>query len=370
MNLNKLLGSAKERQLRRELRAFNWTRRGSFYAHISTQVANGVPIKSALSGYLPRLDREQTKKARTTKKIVLSILNGMNDGYSFADSLKRWLPNDEIALISSGEMSGRLPDALDTIIDAKERINRVKRAALGATVAPSIYGAVIFLFLWTIGAMVVPGLVQALPKAKARGSVWLLYALGDLATSIWALIPIVLLVSATLAIRWSLPHWCGKGRILAERWLPWSFYRDTNGFTWLMGFASLLKAGVADVKILEFQIKTANPWLKERLRDFHRLTQDGKSLSEALISKTKNRPAFGFPNPNIVDDITSFDGFNDFPEKIMARTRKWAVTLEEDTQAFAKRIGFAVEIVLYAIMFFLVYASNELSAQLGGLPGA
>lgn len=370
MDPRDLLGNPKERQYRREIRAFNWTRRSTFYAHLATQVGNAVPIKSALTGFLPRLERENTAQSKRVKKIVLSILHAMNDGHSFADSLKRWIPNEEMALISSGELSGRLPDSLETIIDAQERVNRVRQAAVGAMVAPTVYIGVVFLFLWAIGTQVVPALAQALPKAKARGSVWVLYTLGDIAGSAWAFVPLVLLALAIVAVRWSLPRWGGKNRIFAERFLPYSFYRDMHGFSWLMGLASLLRAGVTDVKILEYQIRTANPWLKERLRDFHRFMQDGKSLSEALISKTQSRPPFGFPNPNIVDDIASFDGFHDFPEKVMARARKWANTLEESTQAFAKRIGFAVEMVLYAVMFFLVYASNELSEQLGHLPGA
>ena len=359
----------KERTHRRALKSFTWQRRAAFYSHMATQIENGISVDNALVSFIPRLNRDGSKKALRVKTIVQSMIYGMKDGYSFADSARRWVPAEEASLISSGEISGRLHESLELIIEVQELVKRVKDASLSAMIHPSIYTILVFLFLWMIGAMVVPDLVQSLPKNKASGSVLLLYMLGDFATSFWALIPVVLIGAGYSAIRYALPRWGGKNRIRAERHLPFSFYRDVNGFGWLMSFAALLRAGVTDVKILEYQLTGASPWLTERLRGYYQLMQGGQSVPEALLHSTKNRPAFGFPNPDIVDDIASFDGFPDFPEKIMRRARKWAVTLEDDTRAFAKKAGFSAELVLYAVMFYLVYASNELSTQVSNLPG-
>ena len=371
MNLSEIFNTSKTSQnnIQSEARGFTWKRRSAFYTHIATQVENGVPIKSALQSFMPRLVRANTKDARRVLRIVQSVQSNMDNGYSFAEALKDYAPNEEIALISSGELAGRLHESLELVVVSQERITRVKKAAINAMVTPAIYSVVVFLFLWMVGAMIVPALIQALPQEKATGSVWALYVLGNFANSFWALIPVMLIIAAIFWVRRALPRWTGANRIKAEAYLPFSFYRDINGFSWLMGFAALLRAGITDVKIFEFQLKGATPWLRERLGNYHQMMQEGKSLPEALIAPTKKHLVFGFPNPDIVDDITSFDGFPDFPEKITGRARKWATALEEDTQAFAKRAGFMVEIFLYVIMIFLVYASSELSNQLANLPG-
>lgn len=347
--------------------AFNWKVRESLYRHLSAQVGNGITIEIGLETFRSRLQR---RKKISSDKIIANIGRKMRDGSTLANALGQWVPQDEVNVISSGELSGNLPRSLDLVIEAKRRIARVNSALKSSMVSPAIYLVAVYGMLWAIGRFVTPSLEQALPKEKAKGIVYGLYAAGDFANSWWALIPPVLFALLIYVIIKSLPIWIGKKRIAAESFFPYSFYRDINGYTWLMTFTALLRAGMADVEILKRQVNQASPWLKERLSSLWSRMENGKSLPAALLEKGKNgMPAFGFPNPDIVDDISSLAGFPDFPEKIAILATQWSEELEASTLARAKAFGFWMEIVMYLVMGILMIAINSMSTQIGTVAG-
>lgn len=347
--------------------AFSWPVRESLYRHLSAQISNGVPTETALDTFRARLQR---RKKVSSDKIVADIARRMRDGNTFAAALGNWIPQDEVSVISSGELSGNLPRSLNLVIEAKRRIARVNSALKSSLVSPAIYTVAVYAMLWAIGKYVTPGLEQALPKEKAQGLVYGLYVAGELANSWWAFLPPIVLILIAIWVVRSLPKWTGRLRVSAEGIFPYSFYRDIQGYTWLMGFTALLRAGMADVEILKRQTVNATPWLKERLAVIHWRMDNGNSLPVALLAKGKNgMPAFGFPNPDIIDDIASMAGFSDFADRISILAMQWADELESSTLARAKSFGFAMEMLMYLVMGFLMVAINSMSTQMGNIPG-
>ena len=346
--------------------SFNWALRKSFYRHLTIQSANGVPLERALDSFLPRLYRNNKIGAAA---IISVVARRFRDGAPLADALKGFVPVDEQAVIRSGELGGTLADSLTLIIETTDSTLRVQNAIRSAAFSPMVYSIATAVLLFIIGRYVVPDLQQVLPAQRAQGSVVILYALGDLANSLWAMFPVAIILAYLGWLYWALPNWTTPARLTAERYFPFSFYRDTNGFRWLMSFTSLLGAGVPDVEILQMQVRDASPWLGQRLRTLHRAMINGTSLSGALLTRTKGRRPYGFPNPDIVDDIASFDGFPDFHINIQALARAWARDLEDRTLLWASRMGFYCEMVLYAVMGLLMVAINDLSSQIAHVTG-
>jgi type II secretory pathway component PulF len=346
---------------------FSWEVRHQLYRHLSVQVENGVGIEESLDGFRPRLQR---RKKITPDKIVGDVSRRMRDGSTLAAALGMWIPEDEAAVISSGELAGDVPTALRQLIQSKESVQRVFAAIQAALVRPVIYAVLIFAMMWMIGRHVTPGLEMALPKSRATGLVWLLYAAGDWANSWWIVTLPLSVIAVAVAVVRSLPRWTGNSRIKAEAFFPYSFYRDVQGFMWLMAFTSLIRVGVADVVILNQQIKRANPWLKERLHALWWRMDNGASLPDALMAKgKKGLLPFGFPNPDIIDDISSMAGFKNFAEQISIVAQKWAAELEISTLEKAKKFGFIMEVIMYVVMGVLMLAINSMSTQLGTNPG-
>jgi len=345
--------------------AFSWPVRQGLYRHLVAQVSNGVPVEMALDTYRGRLQR---RGKISSDKIVADVARRMRDGSTLAMAMGKWVPADEMGVIESGELSGNLAGGLELIIDAKRRLQSVKRAVKAALVTPAIYLAAIFGLVWMFGRMI-PAFESTLPRNKATGFVSGLYTVGDFTNSWWMVTPVVIIAVMVVLVNYSLPRWVGRSRIKVESIFPYSFYRDLNGYTWLMAFAALLRAGQADVEILKRQMKTATPWLRERLYSLWWRMDNGAGLGDALLAKgKKGMPAFGFPNPDIVDDIASTAGFSDFSERIVKIASQWADDLEHETMLKARSFGVLAEIIMYSIMGLLVVAINDLSSQMGNLP--
>lgn len=366
MALTSIFQRVRNRNPSRKASGFGWHVRKSFYRHLAVQSTNGVPLERALDSYMPRLHRNRQHRAAS---VVASVARNFRDGKTLADSLQGFVDEDELTVIRSGELGGSLSEALELIIKSTESIRRVQNAFRRAAFAPAVYLVATFALVWLLGRYILPDLQQMLPVERAQGTIALLYAAGAIANSPWALLPPAIGFCAVVWVRWALSNWIGPARVKAERFFPFSYYRDTSGFRWLMSFTSLLGAGVPDVQILEMQERRSSPWLGQRLRACHRAMIDGKSLSNALLARPKQQRPFGFPNPDIVDDIASFDGYPNFDRNIQALAREWAADLEERTLLWASRMGFYCEIALYAVMGVLMVAMNDLSSQLSHVTG-
>lgn len=344
--------------------AFNWSVREGLYKHLSAQVGNTIPIEVALDNYRLRLKR---RGRISSDKIVGDISRRMRDGSSLANALAHWVPVEEVSIINSGELSGNLPSSLDLLIESKRRSTSVKNEAKAAMVRPVIYAVVVFGFVWFIGRFVIDSLKSTLPEERAQGMALYMFKAGNFANSWYAVIPPILILILVVGVIYSLPRWTGKYRVKAENYFPYSFYRDIQGYAWLMSFTALLRAGMADVAILKQQGKHASPWLKERLDSIWWRMDNGSSLPDALLAKAKGGLPLGFPNPEIVDDIASMSGFSDFPDRISKIAIAWAVELEVTVRQKAIRSGAIAEVAMYGVIALLLVSVNSVSEQLSNV---
>ena len=343
-----------------------WKVRQEFYQHLIDQVGNEIALDTALNHFKARMVRTKQKlHARTIALIGQKLKNG----YTFSQTLEGLVSKEEIAIISAGELGGKLPFALMLILEQHSRTSRLMktlRQGLASTIGHlSIATAV----LWYLASAVIPQLTQAVPPSKARGLVSVLYTVSNAVHSIGILlVPLVLGISIGLFV-WSLPRWTGRSRLIAERYFPFNYYRDLVGYQWLMMFATLLSSGIADVQILEIQAKNASPYLRERITlFFHRLRSGGMSLGDALITPIKHGRGLGmnFPNPDINESIVALYGFANFPERISKLISAWANQIEERTLSLVKSISGGLEILMMLILTLLILAIQDLGSQIGG----
>lgn len=349
-------------------KAFNWATRRQFYSHLSAQVENGIDVPKAIEGYAAILAK---RKRKSSAALVENVARRMRlGGMKLHEAISIAVPRDEIALIAGGEMSGEIGKAMDIIIASHDRVEDVVKAYREAIIMPMFYMAMTYVVLWIIGGYVMPQITMTLPKDKVTGLGLMMYQAADLSQSWFAVVPVVLTIVVAMIIRRSLPRWIGARRISAERFFPYSFYRDIEGFKWLVSFAGMLEAGLTDVKILVQQMKTATPWLKERLFHVHfRMTEGGMALGSALEAESRDLPPFQFPNPDIIDSLTSVEAFSDFHERVSRITARWSKEIEETSRRRAKTLGFAAEMSVYGIMALLMIAINSVTTQLGSVGG-
>lgn len=357
----RLSGKFVRLQERMNRATFSWSVRSALYRHMSTQISNDINQIAALSAFKRRLVRE---KRKSSLYVIDDVIRRMRNGSEISTALSVWIPVDEVLIISGAEAAGHVDTAFELLLQAKDRTANVRRSMVSAFTTPAVYLIAVYGLLWAIGTYFLPSIQNAMPESKAQGMGAALYGMGNFATSFWILLPIATIACLVVWVLWALPNWTSNYRRIADRFYPFSFYRDIQGYVWLLTFASMLQAGMSDTKILLDQSRLGSPWLNQRILAIRRRMVNGEGLASALHNVN-----FDFPSPDMIDDITSMVDFDDFPARIMRRTVQWADEMERNVKVRTRMIGFAFDMVMYGLILFVLLGMNSLSTQMGSAPG-
>jgi type II secretory pathway component PulF len=340
-----------------------WKVRRNLYRRLAVRVKNGSSVEDVLETEASALATDGDPSAF----VLREASRLMRNGHSLSEALKKWVPADEMGVLATSEAGDALSESLEYFIETRRRMTRVKTSFRNAVVQPVVYSFTVYAVLWSIAKYSVPKLASSNAAAHATGSAKMLLGLSAMVNSWQGMVPPALFLVGAVVIARSFTRWTGPLRVLAEQRFPYSYYRDSEGFVWLSGYVSLMQAGKADVDILSTQAKYASPWLRERLSHYKRSMVNGKSLAQALLTPMRpGKPAFGFPNRDIINDIAAMNESDEFPQKMREVLSNWADELEESTLEKSKVFGFALEICMYVIMGLLMMGMNSLVSQVAG----
>lgn len=373
LNTPRFLPSLKAGSLRAKI-AFRKSIRVPFYRHLIAQTSNDVQIKEAITSYRPRLER---KKLKDTVRILDMVITSMENGLTLDAALKPWVPITEYGVLVSGVAANALAESLSQMLATQERARAIVTQIRVSFSIPAGNLAVAFAFMYFIGRSILPMFESLVPPSKADSTVRGLYDLGAFAIG-WGLPATVVAIIASVAlVIWSFPRWTGTSRVLAEKVFPWSYYRDMQGFLWLTNYASLLSSGTKELSAIGTQLTAATPWLSERLRAIRSKMQDGLLLPSALKSaspadtegwlKLNSHQTFEFPSMDMIDDIESLHGFENFPQRIQKAADQWSVQIAERTALMTKIMGLFANLLTYGLIIYIIYASNDLQLALSAM---
>lgn len=342
--------------------AFNPKVREALYDDLATKIENGEVNVVALRAYRDLLIE---RGKRGLASILVDILRRLEQGgTSFARAFKPWIPEEELRILDSCEQAGNLVAAFETIIMLNQRKEDIYKKVRGAAIMPFLYILLIYGLLLFVGIWMVPHFANML--AHPTGSAALLYAEGRFVDSAQAFIPPVVVGLLVVAFVFSLRRWTGKYRAIADRYMPYSLYREIQGYIWLISFISMLKGNnIADQSILKQQVDGANPWLKERLRTYLiKLRIEGMSFPEVLKTAGVGGHRFNFPTEGLIDSIGSVYGKKDTAERLERILVRWSLRFDEKLNRQIKAIAVTSQIAVYAILGFILIAMNAVSTQI------
>ncbi|MDR3457369.1 MAG: type II secretion system F family protein [Verrucomicrobiae bacterium] len=154
-------------------------RRAQLYEQLAASIAAGVPLIQALQ----MASRNRT--LRGSQKTILALIGLLNEGHTFADSMKKvssWMSEFDIALLSVGEESGRLDVAfrqLARYYSARARL--IRDTIKGCLVTIATLHVFLLVFPLSVLILLVRGIVdgeylKCLPfffeKFKAFGTIY------------------------------------------------------------------------------------------------------------------------------------------------------------------------------------------------------
>lgn len=294
---------------------FTSQKRMRVFEKLSRYLSNGVPISFALSE-LYKFNSEGGKKT-VESRVIFKWSESIRNGKSLSDAMASWVPDDEIAIIAAGEISGDLSSSLNDIININNTKKRI-RAALSGIIYPFVLIMTTCLYLHIFGTQVVPAFAGILPVEQWQGGGKTMYYLAVFVQE-YLLYSLFFVFLMFLLMLTSFPRWTGPSRKVMDRIAPWSIYKTVFGCGFLLSLSSLIQAGVPAPEALRVIMKTANPWYKERLLSVrYRLLNGDQNLGEAL-----HLSGYEFPSKTMITDLRSYASLGGFDEMLGKLSNQW-----------------------------------------------
>lgn len=318
------------------------------YRKIAAMLANGLPLLKILDELWERAAHQGRKPNEPLAIVLADCRRTVQNGRFLGDGLEWWIPSTERMIILAGEQSGRLEATLQVLAGVVKSQKEIKRVIIGGLSYPAAILAMVLAYLYVFGVTVVPQFARMVDPEKWRGSARSLYLMSQLVQQ-WML-PIVggmLLLVAAVAV--AMPRWRGNTRVVLDRYAPFSIYRLQVGSGFLMAFSALQFAGITVEKSLQRLSGQSPPWLRERLDGALLGVKSGLNCGEAL-----RNAGYGFPSPEVVDDLCVYAEYKGFAEALKIMADEWLAEGVETVGAQMKVLNGVAVVALALVIAWLV----------------
>ncbi|QHE89336.1 type II secretion system F family protein [Hydrogenophaga sp. BPS33] len=329
--------------------------RRRLYLKLGKLLGNGVPIIDALETMRAR--RVTLKSTKEPLAVALSDwLRKLRNGSRLSQAIVGWVSPDEAMLISAGEQSGKIEDALVSAAEVMTAKKKIKNAVVGGIAYPSVMLLIAFGVLVMFSYKIIPEFAQIVPYEKWHGVAKLMIDFANFARA-WMGAIAGVPVALVLAFWWSLPRWSEGLRIRFDRAVPYSVYRVQHGSAWMISFAALVGAGVRIETALEQLLSGASPWMRIRILACLKGMRSGLNPGDALA-----KSGYGFPDIEIIDDLGVYARLSGFETALSTIGKEWIAESVEKIESMMKVIfGFSI---LFVGLFIALMVAGLMGMEL------
>lgn len=299
-------------------------------------------------------------KQRSPSSVWLNdCLKSIRNGQSLDVALADWIPPQEVAIIHTGVMNGRVTDALRRTMTVVQSIEEMKSSVFGTLGYPLLLMTAIIGIMVLISKHFIPQLANIIPRETWEGSIWWLSTLSDSVVNYGVVLSLLVALAGVL-ITWSLQNLTGKVRLWLDFLLPWSLYKDFQGVAFLFNISALLQANVKTLDALDILSRNASPWLIERLNATRRLLRQGQHLGLALRNS-----GYQFPSKDCVNKLVLLTDGDNASTIIDSYARHWLVRAIKITKQRTSRLSTALFLAVSGYMLLLIQVIQQLYSLAG-----
>lgn len=270
---------------------FGFQQRIRFYQEFAALLRSGMSKSEAIQ-LLGLVASDEGRKKGEAMSIVLSaVLRDMQNGRSFGEAIKRWVPSDDRMVLEASENSDDFPGQLEQYCWTLRQKRKVVGTIIGGLAYPVFLFVNVFSMLVYFGKVIVPDIAQLLPVEKWTGMASFLAFLGWFAEN-YAYLMALLIILILIAVVISLPRWTGRVRRFADYLPIYKIYRIYTGISFMLSVSSLMRGGNAPIVALERVIPLSTPYVRERLTGIRRGMLNGLDFGEALHKYGRTWPDY------------------------------------------------------------------------------
>ena len=339
--------------------AFNAKVRRKLWKKMALQLDHGLSFYRSLE----ILDQLARSKGQWISAVYEDLLANNAKGGSLAQGLAPWVSAPEIMVISAGEREN-LAQGLRLAHNLLEQQGIIQRQVLQSTIYPLFLLVLVVALLVIIAKILIPQFLNILPETAFTGAAYALLVVSNLVASPLGLalgLGFLLLQAITFV---SLPRWSGGLRKWADRFMPWSIYRQVVGASFLYTLAVLMRLGIKPRQIFAWSLANASqsPYLQERIRALDSEMALGKNLGQALEDC-----GYNFPSKEVIEDLIIYAELPNLEQQIEEIAREELETCGFEVKAKLKVLQISLLMLIVGLILFVLAAMASLQSALGFL---
>jgi type II secretory pathway component PulF len=313
---------------------FGLKARISLYERIAAFLEAEIDIVATLRAIRDRYTQRKDYRA----KVLSDWIATMEEGSSFSEAVKWWIPSSEHMLIAAGERGEGLINGLHEATVLSNAAARNKSAIIGGMVFPiALFGMIIGLLIM-FQIQMVPIFKSLIPIERWPSSA---KTLNSLSYFFYHYLWLVILgmVGFSAFIGMTIGTWTRPPREFFDKLPPWSIYRSYQSSSFLIGLSSLMKAGIANYDALRMMHKNASPWMRmhlERMMSAMKLggSNPGKALETGLLDQ------------ETAGDVQDYSRLGSFQDAIYLLGSR---SLEKGIKSIEMKMGIIRNIMLFGV---------------------
>lgn len=341
----------------------NTPRRMAMARKLASLLRNDFSLMDALN----RLEKiESYNGSRPNEPYAIAMRQwqkNLEQGMSFSDATRGWLPPEETLLVTSADISN-LVIALESIGKVVEGVEKIKRAMRNAIAYPLFLLILTFLIIVMVGIYLVPPLIEAVGvDVEWTGIAKTLIVVSEFCINYWHIIA-GCFVGLMLVIWFSLPNWTGRLRFKFDKLPPWNVYKLHTSVGWLMSLSAMVAAGVTVPDAMRMLADNASAYLRSILESALRFIANGDNLGVALANTKTD-----FPNQDIIGDLTIYSEMNDFSRNVSVLAAEYQQESIRKMESISDVLNSAGILLVSAIIAWVVLATFQMQDQITTLLG-
>lgn len=328
--------------------------RAQLYSTLSMLLDNNVLLVDALGEMYAVVSDDGKKPKRAAAAMLYECRQMVAEGHSFATAIKKWVSEEEGALIAAGEKSGNLRGAFKDALELIATRKKIIGAVVGKAIYPVFLIGILCYLLHIVSSKLVPSLEAAAPPEIWTGAARIMYLTSEYVTH-FGVLTLCVLVGVVVAIALSFSRLTGTLRYRLDKIPPWSIYRMVTGAIALQNIAVLIRSGVKLHDALLLLSENSNPYLRERIDAAIHGTTKGLNLGEALEAAE-----FDFPDREAVKYIRLLANRDGFDRALSNFSAAWIETSVTKVQAAMNIFFFATLLGVGACAGMIVAAGTDI----------
>lgn len=331
--------------------------RMEIYDSFRQYLLDGLSAEDTFNKLIENYTRRGKKPNNAIGKILEECSDNLRAGFSLAESLKEWIPDQELSIIESCDVAGKVADGFlnaMVIADGTAKIgSSVRTSAMITGYMFSLVMGIVALFC----ILLIPVVKQSVPLEKwnvAQLGVWYLYVI---LTEFWYVFIVVICGGLMLLIK-SLSFWTGNIRYYFDSIPPYSIYRRLNGATFILNMNAMLSAGIPMENAIRSMVESCrSPWLLERLEATLNAIESGEENLGTALDVT----GYDFPGEEAIIKMQSLFETTNREGSLKRFAEKWLDKTVSAVEKTGERIriislfGCAITVsLLIVIMYDLI----------------